>query len=548
MNDSKTTVFCWVIFILSTWGCASRVTPSGGPKDTTPPFVLSSSPKDSSLHFSGHEIVFNFSEFIQLKDGGRNILFSPPLKYFPEINTLGKKLFIRLTDTLQPNTTYTIFLNRTISDLHEGNEMGEFSLVFSTGNILDDLKVEGNVRDAITGEPVKDVLVMLYPDMADTILGKVKPVKLGRTDSGGNYIIKNIRKGSYFCFALQDLNGNYVFDLPEEKIGYKEGKIKIDSSGKNQYDFRIFQNPSQKFRLIKKEITGSGRISFKYTHPLNRFEVKSMNNKSDKVLYTRFNAGDDSLDVWTSRNETDTIRLFSFASSDEGIAMDTLSFNFKNQFRKGRKPTPKTDSFLKVTLETNSGKIPLGDTLSFSFENPVRKVNNNKIFLTLNSDTFHLNVPVFEENKPLLRFSIPQVKLSDEKHKLILYPGAFEDIYGMINDTLIDYVSSYNSDELGMLDFMIQTKKNTKDFLLELTSKSGKIISTRYIGDGESVLFKNLLPGSYRIKIITDINRNGRWDNGNFEKRIFPENIIFYPDEITIRPGWDSELIWDIPE
>ena len=45
--------------------------------------------------------------------------------------------------------------------------------------------------------------------------------------------------------------------------------------------------------------------------------------------------------------------------------------------------------------------------------------------------------------------------------------------------------------------------------------------------------------GKYFIRIIFDENKNEKYDSGNFLKRIKPEKVIYYPDEIDVRAGWD---------
>ena len=50
-----------------------------------------------------------------------------------------------------------------------------------------------------------------------------------------------------------------------------------------------------------------------------------------------------------------------------------------------------------------------------------------------------------------------------------------------------------------------------------------------------------MLPGTYVIKYIIDTNRNGLWDNGDFNKRQQPEKVGYYPQPITVRAYWDLE-------
>ena len=52
--------------------------------------------------------------------------------------------------------------------------------------------------------------------------------------------------------------------------------------------------------------------------------------------------------------------------------------------------------------------------------------------------------------------------------------------------------------------------------------------------------FPALLPGKYTLKIIEDLNGNGRWDPGNYDRKLLSEKISTATIE-ELRAGWDVE-------
>ena len=48
-------------------------------------------------------------------------------------------------------------------------------------------------------------------------------------------------------------------------------------------------------------------------------------------------------------------------------------------------------------------------------------------------------------------------------------------------------------------------------------------------------------PGEYEIRILFDNNKNGKWDPGNYEKKIQPEKVISLAQKLSIRADWDNE-------
>jgi len=58
-------------------------------------------------------------------------------------------------------------------------------------------------------------------------------------------------------------------------------------------------------------------------------------------------------------------------------------------------------------------------------------------------------------------------------------------------------------------------------------------------------LFETIPAGNYILEIVTDINKNGRWDTGNYDSQSQPEPLISKKlDEL--REGWDLDAPFSI--
>ncbi len=205
--------------------CANPVTPSGGPKDTEPPKFVKSEPPIFSRNFDAEKIKITFNEFIQLKDINNQVIISPPMTIMPEFKLKGKSLVIDIQDELKGNTTYNIFFGSAIVDLTENNPLENFQFIFSTGDVIDSLSIDGQVYNAFDLTPVKNVNIMLYTNNNDTIVFDslpyfVRPYYMTKTDESGNFSLKNLADQPYKIFALSDMNGNMIYDQPSELIGF----------------------------------------------------------------------------------------------------------------------------------------------------------------------------------------------------------------------------------------------------------------------------------------------------------------------------------------
>jgi hypothetical protein len=228
----KQTLICLSLLLiaLGLWRCANPVSPTGGPKDVTPPKVTLCDPPQYSLFFKSDKIRITFNKFIQLKDPSSMVNIAPPLLPNTDYSLRGKTLLIKIDDSLKKNTTYSIMFGDAIADITENNVLHDFSYVFSTGKYIDSLSLKGKILDAFNLLPQKDVLAMLYVNENDTLPFDslpfhVRPYYMTKTNENGEFNFHNIRDIPFKLFALKDMNGNYIYDLPNERVGFIDSLV-----------------------------------------------------------------------------------------------------------------------------------------------------------------------------------------------------------------------------------------------------------------------------------------------------------------------------------
>ncbi len=218
-----------LMLVLLLVSCARMGQPDGGWYDETPPKVISTSPKEGTTQVTSKKIYINFNEFIKLENATEKVVVSPPQLEAPEIKSQGKRILVELKDSLKPNATYTIDFSDAISDNNEGNPLGNYTYSFSTGDKIDTMEVSGYVLEAENLEPIKGILVGLYADQSDSIFRKQPMLRVSRTDSRGRFTIRGIANGSYRVFALQDADGDYVFNQKSEKVAFSRELVTTTS-------------------------------------------------------------------------------------------------------------------------------------------------------------------------------------------------------------------------------------------------------------------------------------------------------------------------------
>lgn len=223
-------VFITYIISITTTGCAQMGQPTGGPRDSLAPVLISANPKMLTTNFSGNRISLTFDEYIVLQDAQTNVLMSPYPKVNPQFDFKLKTVTVKIKDTLRPNTTYAIDFGDAIRDNNEGNPYKNFTYVFSTGNTIDSLKFNGNVILAETGKTDSTFIALLYRTNDDSAVHKRKPDYVAKLDSSGRFTFRNLSPGIYKIYALKDGDGSKTYNSSIEFFAFADTTITVSDS------------------------------------------------------------------------------------------------------------------------------------------------------------------------------------------------------------------------------------------------------------------------------------------------------------------------------
>lgn len=209
-------------------GCANMIPPTGGPRDSLPPVLVSVTPPDSSKGFKGKTITFTFDEYIlQPENLTENLIISPTPSVFPSVESRLRTLTVRLKDTLEPNTTYYFNFGKAIKDVNEGNILKDFSYIFTTGNTFDTLQLAGKVVLAETGEIDSTLIVMLHRSGDDSAVVKERPRYVAKLDSSGNFRFMFLKEGTYYIYALKDESGGRRYFSPTQLFAFSDSAVGV---------------------------------------------------------------------------------------------------------------------------------------------------------------------------------------------------------------------------------------------------------------------------------------------------------------------------------
>ena len=541
----KAVIYFFLALLLTS--CASRVAPSGGAPDKSPPKIVSVNPASGSTQFSSDRLEITFDEFIALKDGGSGILISPPLKTPPEAILKGKTLQLRFKENFLENTTYTLTLGASVTDITESNPLEETQLVFSTGPQLDTLKFTGRIENAYTNLAPKSAVVALYEAFHNSVPQNQLPRYFARTTASGSFTINNVKAGKYRMLAFEDANSDMKLSLPDETVAFAADTIQIDSGTLSIGTLRLFKNKPNRQRLVRSKFDAPGRITLKYAFAPEKLEFESAGSMDIAKLLNTSKSQSDSITLWYNAKGIDSLQFIAKAFSGDSLHRDTVFFATKKSGSiagKGRsKKTAAADTSIQITLNTFQNKLIAGDSLKLRFSAPLADTVVGKIVCIYNNDTLQLS-PIVDQGEKMQRvYVLPK---PNQNFTLKIERGIFTDIFGRGCDSLRQNISYFTEDDLGNLDFIFRNDSvNGFVGVLQLRDKSGTVLKSQKVSTTETLQFKSLSPGEYSVCLIEDNDGNTQWTSGDFATRKQPERMYYFAEKFTVRAGWDLELEWE---
>ncbi|MEA3447301.1 MAG: Ig-like domain-containing protein [Bacteroidota bacterium] len=542
---------CCLLFLL--FSCAKQGSPSGGPKDTESPEVTYAEPQSGTVNFDENHFDISFDEYIQLNNIQQNLIVSPPFSEKPEVKIRGKSIRVVLPEKPQSNTTYSFTFLDAISDITERNTIINMVYAFSTGPKIDSLRVSGVVTDAFTEKPVADVFVMLHRNPADSMFKKHVPDYLTKTNEQGKFKFFYVSPGTYKIYALDDANYSSTFDQPNEKIAFLDSLIvpgvepvkdSTDSiTGYHYYPdslkLRLFEQAQYLQFAETTERPQSNKMQVFFKHPQDSaINWYSPDFDSTQVV-TEFSEHNDSLVFWltdTSLCRQDSLQLIVdyYSNIDSvGWKTDSLMMTSKSDFDEE-----------KLDVDVNLAKSQLN-----YWEMP--QITVNSVIKQLNPDSLHLFHRVNDSVKKAVDFDIEhsdnrsfwiKAKFRQEKeYVLMLDTTAIEDVLYRFNDSTVFEFTVNKEDDFSTLQVTIPGTDT--GWYCDLL-KNDKIIRHKVISDEGTFIMFHLEPGTYRLRLVKDVNHNQKWDTGDFDKKRQPEPVWYKSEEIKLRANWTQEIEW----
>lgn len=571
--------------------CASIGRPEGGPRDMTPPVMVSSTPAPGSVNVSNGRIDIIFDENITLDDPMNKIVVSPPQKKQAQISSNGRRVRITLRDTLRDSTTYTVDLADAVRDLNEGNILDGLAIDFSTGPSIDTLMISGIVVEGRTLEPAQGMIVGVYSTpVADTALTTLPMDRITKTNALGRFTIRNLKPGSYRVFAINDLNHDFHWDRSED-IAFLDRDISpstiaievtdtfTDAAGNDSLVTRPatrflpddilltwFNENYKPLYLVKHERPDARRLTLEMSTRSDSLPQLTLLNtvragaRLDREAVLQSSPGLDSLTYWlrdTTLIGSDTLKiaarhLHTDTLDNITFTTDTLTFALR-QPKKKKKRDEETDSVPKLEFVNIgiSSRQPqdLNMPLLFETSTPTASIDSAGFRIEELVDSVWMpvaaKIPSPPDSLQPMRLLTEMTWKPKTKYRVTIDSLAVTDIYGNHNRPFVQEVSTHAIEDYAALFFNIGDL-GSDSAIVELLS-SDKPVRLEPVRNGVAT-FEYVTPGAYYARLFIDRNHNGRWDTGSVADTLQHEDVFYFSKKLNLKKNWDVEQQWNIYE
>lgn len=607
--DRKNLLLC-LLALLLTAACASIGNPDGGRFDETPPRVVGSSPADGAVNVSKRKVQILFDEYIKLEKASEKVVISPPQIEPANVRADGKRVKVDFYDSLRANTTYTIDFSDAIEDNNEGNPMGQYTFSFSTGDVIDTMQVSGRVLNAADLEPIKGIMVGLYPADStwnDTLFRTRPFLRVSRTNGEGRFTIKGVKDGAYRVRALEDKDGDFVFSQKNERVAfdttvYVTGSfpdVRMDTVWRDSlwYDsIRVvpythytpddvlllaFLEDGQERHLLKTAYPEPTNFTFYFTAPsdstprikgLNfdeRCLVADASLKNDTVTFwvtdTALIHRQDTLSMILSYMETDTLgqlvvtndtldlspkTTYAKIAAERSKQIEAWEKDRERRQKKAKKPLPYEENpYERTWLEAGfkpSGSLAPNQNVRYLAKEPILEVDTTKIHFYVKKDTDWLPAP----------FLFMPEERSAKSYMLYAEwePGQK---YRFVMDTaavvsVLEHESKSVRQEFHVRaveeygSIFIHVISPDTGVVVQLLSKNDKVEAQQRTDKEGNADFFFMKPGEYYMRCYVDANGNGQWDTGDYASGLQPERVYYFGKPLPLKAQWDLRQDWDI--
>ena len=544
---------CSMIASLLLVSCAMKVAPTGGPRDTEAAVVIETEPRNGSTNVGTPIVRFVFDDYVDRSV--RNAVTVLPVVRF-QTSYAGDEIEVTFTDTLAPNTTYTVTLGTSWTDVRGNTPAQSTTIAFSTGSSLD----SGVVAGKVFGASLASVTVFCYPqqqiDSASFSPRSVRPLYFQTLGTTGAFAIRGLADGRYRVIAVRDENRNMLLDGTEEYCIAPQDVVVAQGQAS---DLRLLLGPPldslgpivQRIRALNQHVVS-----------LQLSEQASYLDRTQPIVVSGGDRRDTAQALWLDRVPSD-VAFVRFASPldtvrytldvpanvfrdslGQGSASTAVSKLEDRQFRGSRFPDTATVRLAKRTPADSAQDLGVGDAVQLAFTQPMDTLaarfeawhtserGAHSIRLQWQDPTTLLIMPTVHR--------LPQTWYTSEitmRGLRALNGTALTDTVLRLAHRTQQRPPDPGSVRGRLVDSLVAIEP-TANLVVRFLDDKRRVVVTHKIDASRSIVLDAIPPGTYAIDVFDDRNGNGRYDHGVIAPWMPSEQWWPTSATVQVRPRW----------
>ncbi len=533
--------------IYNIYSCAAIQSPSGGPKDNTPPILLASIPESGTINFEGGRVELMFSEYLLEKSLKNAFTLLPKTTASAEIKYEGDKVIINFPDSLSSDQTYILSINRELKDEHNVPLSQGIQLAFSTGSRIDKSKIRGRV---------------FYNGAASSLLWKLKdstdhidfykrmPDYTIDANDDGEYEFSYLSKGDYKVVGVdKDFNGRLI-DADYGTYGLPwTSYISIDSIDIVKQSINIIvPNKPRSVKILNAQWLSNrwGRLTFDF--PIEDFK---------NIIF---------VDIIS---DSFGIRAKTFIDSEKSntlhyVIPDSLKYGLKtivdiapvyqNSHKvidsvkiAARIPIAKDTNYISITNYKKNIVLNIEKEVIMPLNINFSKIMDNANLdsaITLYKDSSLLEIEMIWASPMHLQI-LPKTNWEPvSKYSLSI----IRDKISFVNNRTLEdsiktiAISTTQYKKFGTLTGNIVTKHFEPLFVRLFSYEKENIFHDAIVNSSSFFKISNIPEGKYYLLFFYDKDGNTKYSEGHLNPYSPSEWFEFLSDTISIRNNWDMEV------
>jgi uncharacterized protein (DUF2141 family) len=533
--------------------CAMKVAPTGGPRDTEAAVVIETEPRNGSTNVGAPIVRFVFDDYVDRSV--RNAVTVLPVVRF-QTSYAGDEIEVTFTDTLAPNTTYTVTLGTSWTDVRGNTPAQSTTIAFSTGSSLD----SGVVAGKVFGASLASVTVFCYPqqqiDSASFSPRSVRPLYFQTLGTTGAFAIRGLADGRYRVIAVRDENRNTLLDGTEEYCIAPQDVVVAQGQAS---DLRLLLGPPldslgpivQRIRALNQHVVS-----------LQLSEQASYLDRTQPIVVSGGDRRDTAQALWLDRvpsdvafvrfaSPLDTVRytldvpanVFRDSLGQSSAATSALKLEDR-QFRGSRFPDTASVRLAKRTPADSAQDLGVGDAVQLAFTQPMDTLaarfeawhtserGAHSIRLQWQDPTTLLIMPTVHR--------LPQTWYTSEitmRGLRALNGTALTDTVLRLAHRTQQRPADPGSVRGRLVDSLVAIEP-TANLVVRFLDDKRRVVVTHKIDASRSIVLDAIPPGTYAIDVFDDRNGNGRYDHGVIAPWMPSEQWWPTSATVQVRPRW----------